>query len=250
MLYFDGKYDSNNIPILTQLNAFPTLYFDQETSCFCWKVWGNKTGLIANGPQGESGKDGNIVVCIRNAGSIGSTMWSIKSIILNNNEDPVDESIAKKYDGQLAIVLPDPEETETYAGFWVSTINKVNNGLVAYCGQHNNVLTKLSITPSYFTEHIMPGLYELFIQTDALSKTRYNITRGNNDVLEINKTSQNSKMRGNLDINLDVNINPGIGSTQQYAMSVTDTGIFITLGGVKYELVKGDGDVLKLTQIS
>ena len=43
------------------VQAFPTLYYDDDIGQFCWKINGQKTGLIARGPAGADGSS--------------STMW-------------------------------------------------------------------------------------------------------------------------------------------------------------------------------
>lgn len=258
VLYFDGVYYLDNIPKLTCLDVFPTLYYDAESSYFCWKVWGNKTGLAAGGPPGQPGKDGNLIVCVRDENPISGissasgAAWNIKSIIVNNDEDPVDEKTAKLYNGQLAIVLPSKTEEDKYAGFWISTLNKQNDDkLIAYCGDYNNVLTQLTITPKYFNELIMPNLTEFFLQEDAVTKTRYNLKYNKSDdssSLELNKTANTNKVAGDMVVKLGVSIEPGIDSSQ-YSMSVNNDGIYITLKGKKYELSTEDDTSLKLKLI-
>ena len=54
--YSCAIYYNNSEFIAVQ--EFPTLYFDAEQGCFCWKINGVETGLEATGPKGENGENG------------------------------------------------------------------------------------------------------------------------------------------------------------------------------------------------
>lgn len=41
-------------------NLFPTLYYDSNDSVFKWKLYGQETGIRANGPKGDSGAVGTV----------------------------------------------------------------------------------------------------------------------------------------------------------------------------------------------
>lgn len=57
-LYVDGdeSYDFQT------LQNTPTLYYDKNIKCFCWKVSGIETGIIAQGPQGDNGEHAKLYV--------------------------------------------------------------------------------------------------------------------------------------------------------------------------------------------
>ena len=44
----------NEQPVITRINQFPTLYYDENDGQFKWKLYGNKTGILAAGPRGLS----------------------------------------------------------------------------------------------------------------------------------------------------------------------------------------------------
>lgn len=44
------------------IDAWPTLYFDEDKFQFCWRIHGKESGLVAQGPQGRDGRSGNMLV--------------------------------------------------------------------------------------------------------------------------------------------------------------------------------------------
>lgn len=53
---------SKEVPGFSCLDAWPTLYFDEDKFQFCWRIHGKDTGLVAQGPQGRDGRSGNMLV--------------------------------------------------------------------------------------------------------------------------------------------------------------------------------------------
>ena len=54
---------------LEKLNSIPKLYYDENIEdgennkgSFCWEINGHQTGIIAQGPQGKNGRDGNCYI--------------------------------------------------------------------------------------------------------------------------------------------------------------------------------------------
>ena len=54
---------------MEKLNSIPKLYYDENIEdgennkgSFCWEINGHKTGIIAQGPQGKNGHDGNCYI--------------------------------------------------------------------------------------------------------------------------------------------------------------------------------------------
>lgn len=52
----DSSYDFQTI------QNTPTLYYDKNVKCFCWKVSGIETGIIAQGPQGDNGEHAKLYI--------------------------------------------------------------------------------------------------------------------------------------------------------------------------------------------
>ena len=54
LYWSDGKF--------VKMNNFPTLYYNQSLNEFCWIFNNKKTDLIARGPQGKAGRDGELYI--------------------------------------------------------------------------------------------------------------------------------------------------------------------------------------------
>ncbi len=55
VLYIQANTETG-IGQMTSLNILPCLYYNSETETFCWKINGEETGMIAQGPAGNDGK--------------------------------------------------------------------------------------------------------------------------------------------------------------------------------------------------
>ncbi len=146
---FNGDYDTLDNPIIELVDTLPTLYFDTNINYFCWKIWGNKTGLVANGPTGAAGANGDLLITIRGARvNTSQNTYYIESVLSNGNPIPVDKKNIAKYANKPTIVLPNTSEEiqdSKPVGFWVSNLNISGDRLIAVCDAYNNILTDLSL---------------------------------------------------------------------------------------------------------
>lgn len=55
-----GYDDSNKCGKYEVVTDTPSVYYDKVHHAFCWKIAGQKTGIIAQGPNGVNGNDANI----------------------------------------------------------------------------------------------------------------------------------------------------------------------------------------------
>lgn len=55
-----GYDDSNKCGKYEVVTDAPSVYYDKVHHAFCWKIAGQKTGIIAQGPNGVNGNDANI----------------------------------------------------------------------------------------------------------------------------------------------------------------------------------------------
>lgn len=149
VVYFD-KYE-NDQPVFRVVELFPTLYFDNDQQKFCWKIWGNETGLIASGPQGKDGVNGNILVVSRNYSErpnlAMSSVFKIRSILINGEFTSIDKiDNISQYNGFPAVVyydnmdLSDPDKNK----YWISNIIVDNNIPTVICSDYNKVENKFS----------------------------------------------------------------------------------------------------------
>lgn len=151
VLYFD-KNQPNNFKLV---NLFPTLYYDKDSFNFCWRVWGNKTGLIANGPAGKSGLNGSVYIVVREYGDSGiSNVFRVKEIMVNGTFKKVsDITDIDNYIGFPAIVhydsgnKNDPDKNK----FWMSNIVKDGDDLTVICSDYNVMENKFNSTELFNT---------------------------------------------------------------------------------------------------
>lgn len=154
LAHYDEKIDvsgtvaltviSNNNYTTTVLHDFPTLYYKQNA--FRWKIGGQETGIIAQGPSGANGKDGTIyMVKVSNNhpsdddkkdwyqidavwDRIGSE-WKPNSL----DPKPITDYI-KEGDVCVAFLEETTEESEiTSSKIYITTVVSSNNILYAIC---------------------------------------------------------------------------------------------------------------------
>lgn len=102
------------------LQNTPTLYYDGSIGAFCWMMFGNKTGIIAQGPQGTSGRNAamhivkgcwNVTIPIaENATAVRVTKALIDGI-WENVDDPAIKETISSWVGEACIMLVDREGT-------------------------------------------------------------------------------------------------------------------------------------------
>lgn len=246
---FNGEKDKSNNPIIELINTMPTIYFDAVSKSFCWKVWGTLTGLIANGPQGKDGENGDLIICIRGDKSDGNN-YNITHILSNGEQYEVSDKNYFQYNGKPAIILPNTTETNI-AGFWVSNLNIKDNEtkLYAICANYNNILTELTIDANYFASDIAPNITSYFLKFSDHVFNIKKIKESDKDIVVMDNTeSENSldPIVGDLKIKLNTSIEPVSDKGTNNAIEVTEDGIFITLNGKRYQLSSEDGTSLKL----
>lgn len=66
-----------------RLNSFPTIYFNENVGDFCWRWNGIDTNIIAKGPQGLPGVNGNSYVGMGDV--VGDNIVELKSFMIWNN---------------------------------------------------------------------------------------------------------------------------------------------------------------------
>lgn len=123
------------------VQTFPTLYFDDEIvpPSFCWKINGVETGLVANGPAGQSGSNSSIILCIREEKTIeDNKIYNITKIQESGEFVNVTSEMVEKYNGYVALVFAnDDASDENKNKYWVSTLFAENGKLTAICSDTN-----------------------------------------------------------------------------------------------------------------
>lgn len=237
---------SSNFEII---NNIPTLYFDDLTGVFCWKVWGQYTGLIANGPRGEKGKDGDLVVCIRDSKNSSNNSFKIPYKVINGNTQSITQSDVIELKDSIAIILPDSyEQSLGYEpGFWVSNLNEVNGELYAVCSPSNNILTKLIINTEYFETNIMPNIRSWKFTNNHNNRENISINTefsdgSNGGTISIDDTLDGDNISGDLVIRLNTEIVSQ--ESNKNSFKVDNDGIHFRINGKKYKIsVEEDGNM-------
>lgn len=243
ILGFNGEYDGD-IPRLEVINLYPTLYYDSNSGNFCWKIWGQYTGLSANGVPGAPGEDGDIIICIRGS-MYQDNYYIIDKIASNNNAFDVNESNMLEYENKVAIILPGESGGDQYAGFWVGILKIENNKLICICDSYNNVLTKLTIDSNYFIENIMPNIPYYYLS--LLDNNKFNIKSNGKQVI-INNTINDEESPNDLAIKLNISLEPiNQEKNSPYKLEVLNDGIYLTMNDKRYLLSTEDDTTLKLT---
>lgn len=239
---FNGVMNGNS-PVIEVMNTIPTIYFDSSVGKFCWKIWGNKTGLIASGPPGKDGENGEVIVCIKSEDPINSNIYPITRIVPNSGYPfDVKSENYTNYIGKTAIILPSEEEKDKQPGFWISTLNESSSDdflLQAICDSYNNVITSLTITPEYMRDEIMQNLTSYFLK---LSNGYFNIKQSEGSIImdKTDSPESSESIEGELSMKMNTKIIPYLDNesedNKKNSLEVTTGGIFITLEGVRYKL--------------
>lgn len=82
IIYDNGKFK--------KLNAFPTIYYNEEDDAFYWKINGIETKLTATGPKGERGfnSSANIVKFLPEIGTVNNQeVYIIDEFLYENGEE-------------------------------------------------------------------------------------------------------------------------------------------------------------------
>lgn len=103
------------------IKTFPTLYYDKNVGQFCWRINGTDTGLLARGPKGERGENGNIYIM-----KIDSQVSSNKYIVSPLIEIDDEEWSNKINNGDFAFVF-NAQTSEYYIGL----LKMENNNIYA-----------------------------------------------------------------------------------------------------------------------
>lgn len=268
VLYFKGV-DNNNNMLFTVMDIFPTLYFDNVQNAFCWKIWGNKTGLIANGPAGKNGDPGYMAVVCRNVDDRiqgSDSIYKIRKVFKNGEPVDINEDEIKKMNGNPAVVFYDSYSESDKSNenlYWISTIISAtdNSYATVTCTDRNKVQSKyrdsdlfnsmlnMKTTNSDLPAYVVPA--EDPVGGDVAGFVMYNKNSGHpnliveyvnsvKDIGEDNTPNTNNK----LNIKLPVTI-----GLDEYNISIDSTGIYFTLDSKKYKLGVGEGNAATLTSV-
>lgn len=103
------------------IKTFPTLYYDKNVGQFCWRINGTDTGLLARGPKGERGENGNIYIM-----KIDSQVSSNKYIVSPLIEIDDEKWSNKINNGDFAFVF----NTQT-SEYYIGLLKMENNNIYA-----------------------------------------------------------------------------------------------------------------------
>lgn len=168
---------------MEKLNSIPKLYYDENIEdgennkgSFCWEINGHKTGIIAQGPQGKNGRDGNcyivklgIQIEIDNENfDKDAGFYEIKQVFVSdeNHIGWMDYKEFKENGNRLSIGSSCMCIFETYE-------YKLCFGVVAETGQ--NMESKVGVYTNLITNLVDFGSIELL---DALSNISSNSEAG------------------------------------------------------------------------
>ena len=106
------------------VQEFPTLYFDKEQGCFCWKINGVETGLEAVGPKGEDGAPGTFKIVRAQKWDTNDENIYVVTHVMHENlfvesfEGEAQVSICYSYGVKpgisVMVLVEDGEENKTY----------------------------------------------------------------------------------------------------------------------------------------
>jgi hypothetical protein len=133
----------------------PTLYFDSNNQAFCWRIGGQDTGLIAQGPKGESGQNATFYIVqlgepTEPISDTPATIYSKKvTRYMNNNGGWVDLAPATTpsdfKDANCIAFEPtniDGDETPTS---YFGKIVEEGDSFVVSCTNDNRIQTNLNL---------------------------------------------------------------------------------------------------------
>ena len=140
LYYVDGTYNITH--------EFPTLYYDNG---FKWKINGNFTGLIAQGPQGLMGESEKInIVMVNRMGGEATTCKIVsvlhegeyKSVIDSNNHEHECSKYGVNINSAVIAVL---DEDGSHASY-ICDVYKLGEEMVVNCISKNIILTTTILT--------------------------------------------------------------------------------------------------------
>lgn len=152
----DSSYDFQT------LQNTPTLYYDKNVKCFCWKVSGIETGIIAQGPQGNDGEHARLYVVKVN---VNKSSWQ--------SEDNGAYKILSYLDGsQWSTDFPTDWVGSGCVAFgnnvggnppYLTFISSIGDGNTVFCSDSN------SVHPQITANAIKNGLFLAKYDSDLLA---------------------------------------------------------------------------------
>ena len=253
-----GNYDTREYVMNFEiLDIFPTLYYDTTQQNFCWKVWGDQTGIIANGPKGEEGKSGNFISVIRKYNDTGADgNYDIKNVITETGDIiEVNKEKIHLYNNAMAIVFPDNTNVSDKNGnngcYWITKLRISDNGntLIAWCGDENKVQASFNksnvldiMSSSDFPGLFVPtefdesghgnGGFALYKQSNDHGKSELNIN-WLAQYAELNTPSGPGSLNTENPVNLYGPVNLICGNN---TISLNDTGIILKVGTTELKI--------------
>ena len=146
---------------MEKLNSIPKLYYDaniedgeNNKGSFCWEINGHQTGIIAQGPQGKNGRDGNCYIVKlgvkievdnknfdENAG-----FYEIKQVFVSDENyiGWIDYEVFKENDNQLSIGSSCMCIFETYEyKLCFGVLAETSQDMESRIGVYTNLITNL-----------------------------------------------------------------------------------------------------------
>lgn len=145
----DGKF--------VRINAFPTIYYDQNVSAFCWMIGGNRSGLIAQGPRGLDGRSGNMLI-VRADNTVqnqtNSTQYQVNYYLNDKGEWANMDELEQDVVGNACIVFKSTSTSPTlivnHSEYWISNLGVVStdssttNVYTVTCSDTNKITSQFS----------------------------------------------------------------------------------------------------------
>lgn len=126
------KY-AENIPEFFKSNLFPTLYYDPNDKQFKWKIYGNETGIRAQGAKGEPGSSTSLWI-VRTA-DVNDPNY-ILPVLPNPNAVPIEKIVVLTDNGwEWSDIINIPQDQRPKAGdacFVLTTTGDPNDPANAY----------------------------------------------------------------------------------------------------------------------
>lgn len=137
VVYITGGTEKE--PIMEKLDLFPTIYYDANINDFCWKFYGNESGIIARGPAGKDGLNSNMVIVRREYNPNNTSyVYNMSSILLGGEWKEISNTDVESYNNCPAVVLPTDEDPEN-GSYWLSILYANDGILKAKCEDANKV---------------------------------------------------------------------------------------------------------------
>jgi hypothetical protein len=159
-LYVDGdkSYDFQT------LQNTPTLYYDKNVKCFCWKVSGIETGIIAQGPQGADGEQAKLYIVKVNTNNKdhweSSDNGAYKITHYLNGSDWTDQDFPTNWYGSGCVAFGNNAGGNPPHLTFISSIGSDNT---VFCSDSN------SVHPQITANAIKNGLFLASYESELLS---------------------------------------------------------------------------------